>query len=65
MKTTTVLAIALGIGALAACKQSPKEQAADNVEANYENVADNMEAGVENSTDAMQENVENAADARV
>src|SRR5690348_10386100 len=44
MKTTTVLAIALGIGALAACKQSPQEQTADNIEANAENTADTIEA---------------------
>ncbi len=44
MKTTTVLAIALGIGALSACNQSPNEQAADNIEANAENTADIMEA---------------------
>ena len=40
MKTTTLLAIALGLGALAACNKSPTEQAADNVEANYDNTAD-------------------------
>ena len=55
MKSTTVLAIALGIGALAACKQSPTEQAADNVEANYENVADNLEAGTANAADTSKE----------
>ena len=44
MKTTTLLAIALGVGALAACNNSPKEQTADNIEANAENTADTIEA---------------------
>jgi outer membrane lipoprotein-sorting protein len=56
MKTTTVLAIALGIGALAACKQSPQEQKADNIEANAENTADTIEANTSNAS----ENVESA-----
>ena len=63
MKTTTVLAIALGLGSLAACNKSPKEQVADNIEANADNTADMMEANVDNAADAMQANTENAADA--
>ena len=43
MKTTTLLAVALGVGALAACNKSPTEQAAENVESNYANVAENVE----------------------
>ena len=31
MKSTTLLAIALGVGALAACNNSPQEQKADSV----------------------------------
>jgi hypothetical protein len=52
----------LGAAALAACNQSPQEQAADNIEANAENVADTIEANAENVTDTMQANAENAAD---
>ena len=63
MKTTTVLAIALGIGALAACKQSPQEQTADNIEANAENTADTIEANADNASENMQANAENSADA--
>ena len=59
MKTTTVLAIALGIGALAACKQSPKEQTADNIEANAENTADQ----VRNVGEQKADQVRNGADA--
>ena len=33
MKITTTLAVAVGLAALAGCNQSPKEQAAENVEA--------------------------------
>ena len=63
MKTTTVLAIALGIGALAACKQSPQENVADNIEANAENTADTIEANTSNASDNIQAAGENAADA--
>ena len=62
MKLTTTLAIALGIGALAACNQSPQEEAADNIEANAENVADTIEANAENAADAIEANADNAAD---
>ena len=42
-KISTAIAVALGAAALAACNQSAKEQAADNIEANAEIVADNLE----------------------
>ena len=63
MKTTTVLAIALGLGSLAACNKSPQQEAADNYEANVDNSADQMEANVGNAADAMTANAENASDA--
>ena len=65
MKTTTVLAIALGLGSLAACNKTPKEQTADNIEANAntEAAADNMTASTDNAADAMKESAENKADA--
>jgi hypothetical protein len=63
MKAITVLAVGLGLCALGACNKNPNEQAADNIEANYENTADTMEANVDNAADAMQANTENAADA--
>jgi hypothetical protein len=59
MKLTTTLAIALGVTALTACNNSPKEQAADNIEANAEATADMME---ENTVDANEDTVQNAAD---
>jgi hypothetical protein len=63
VKKFTVLAVALGVGALAACNQSPREDAADNIEANAENVADNIEANADNAADNMEANADNAADA--
>ena len=63
MKTTTILAIALGLGSLAACNKSPQEQTADNIEANADNSADTMEANVDNAADKMTANADNAADA--
>ena len=56
MKTTTILAIALGLGSLAACNKSPQQQAADNYEANADNAADNK-------SDAMKNAADNTADA--
>lgn len=62
MKITTVAAIALGIGALAACNKSPQTQAADNYEANVDANADNMVANVDNAADNMTASSDNAAD---
>ena len=62
-KISTALAVAFGAAALAACNQSPQEQAADNIEANAENVADVIEENTENAADAVEANGENAADA--
>ena len=42
MKITSAIAVAFGVAALAACSQSPQEQAADNIEANAEMTADNL-----------------------
>jgi hypothetical protein len=63
MKTTTVLAIALGLGALSACNKSPTEQAAENVESNYGNVAENIEASGENAAANIEANAQNTAEA--
>src|SRR5437667_1956854 len=61
MKTTTILAIALGLGALGACNKSPTEQAAENVESNYANAAENLEATTTNAAEAIEANAGNAA----
>ena len=63
MKLTTTLAIALGVTALTACNSSPKEQAADNIEANAENVADNIEANADDVPGVtLNDAADNAAD---
>jgi|ERR1700754_4587498 hypothetical protein len=61
-KISTAFAVALGVAALAACNQSPQEQAADNIEANAENTADVIESNTENAADAVEANGQNAAD---
>ena len=63
MKITTTLAVAVGLAALAGCNQSPKENVADNIEANADIAADNMVANADNVADNIQANAENAADA--
>jgi hypothetical protein len=63
-KISTAIAVAFGAAALAACNQSPQEQAADNIEANAEIVADNLEDAADaTSNEAVEDNLENAADA--
>ena len=52
-KVTTILAMALCVGALGACKKSPQTQAADNYEANVDNSTDTMVANVDNAADNM------------
>lgn len=63
MKKTFALGAAIGLIALSGCNSNPREQAADNIEANTESVADNLEdmAGDANATVA--DNLQNAADA--
>jgi hypothetical protein len=64
MKKLFVLGVAAGLISLAACNSTPREQAADNIEANAEGVADNLEDAADNAgTDAAEGNLENAADA--
>lgn len=64
MKKMLVLGAAAGLFALSACNNTPREQAADNIEANAEARADNIEAMAGNATtDAMQDNLQNQADA--
>lgn len=62
MKTTTALVVAAGLAALAACNQSPQENAAENIEANADNVSENIEMNAENASENVQANAENAAE---
>lgn len=64
MKKMLVLGAAAGLFALSACNNTPREQAADNIEANAEARADNIESMAGNATtDAAQDNLQNQADA--
>ena len=64
MKITTVLAVAVGLGALGACNNSAQEQTADNIEANAEMNADSLEEAADNAaTEATEDSLENKADA--
>jgi hypothetical protein len=63
MKNTAILGVAAGLLALSACNSSPREEAADNIEANAESVADNLEEAADNATtEAAEDNLENQAD---
>ena len=64
MKKTLVIAMAAGLASLTACNNTPREQAADNIEANSEAVADNLEDAADNAgTTAAENRLENKADA--
>ena len=64
MKKLYLAAVAAGLVSLSACNTSPREQAADNIEANSEAVADNLEDMADNAgTPAMENAMENQADA--
>ena len=64
MKKMFALGTAAGLMALSACNSSPREQAADNIEANAESVADNLEDAADNATTtAAEQSLENQADA--
>ena len=54
MKTTTILAIALGLGSLGACNKSPTRADADNIEANAENADCHHRMNADNSADNVQ-----------
>ena len=63
MKKLLITGLVAGLATLAACNQTPKEQAADNIEANAEMMADNMEAMADNATGNAEDALENQADA--
>lgn len=64
MKKLFVLGLTAGLVSLAACNNTPREQAADNIEANADAVADNLEDAADNAgTTAGAAGLENQADA--
>jgi hypothetical protein len=64
MKILSTVAMSFALCALAACNQSPREEAADEIEANAEMQADNLEEAADNApTEAAEDALENQADA--
>lgn len=64
MKKMLLLGMTAGLMSLAACNSSPREQAADNIEANAEAMADNLEAAADNmAAPAAEGALENQAEA--
>lgn len=62
MKKILAFGLAAGLASLAACNTSPREQAADNIEANSDAVADNLEDAADDAnTSAVEEGLENQA----
>ena len=63
MKKIVPLSVALGLGALAACQESPREEQAENIEANADNAAEAFEAAADNmSNEVVEEALENQAE---
>ena len=63
MKKLSIIAAAASLTMLAGCNNSPREQAADNIESNAEAVADNLEEAAGNTSGAASDMLENEADA--
>jgi len=63
MRKFIAVAAASGLIALSACNNTPREQAADNIEANAEMMADNLEDAADNAATPAEANaLEGAAD---
>lgn len=64
MKKIMLLCAAASLATLGACNKTPREQAADNIEANADSVADNLEQAADNASTPVAENaLDNQADA--
>ncbi len=62
MKKMLVIGIAAGLASLTACNSSPREQSADNIEANSEAMADNLEDAADDAGNAaVSDGLENQA----
>jgi hypothetical protein len=61
MKKLALAFAAAGLVSLAACNSTPREQAADNIEANAEATADNIEAMGDNMGGAAESAMDNQA----
>lgn len=64
MRISTTIAIAIGLGALAACdtERDPQEQRAENIVENAEMRAENIMESAENRAENIVESAENRAE---
>jgi hypothetical protein len=63
MKALHVLSLTVGLIALSACRESPREEAAENVEANADAIAENLEDAADAApNEEVEANLENEAD---
>ncbi|MBA3526458.1 MAG: hypothetical protein M3438_04020 [Pseudomonadota bacterium] len=63
MRIPHILGLAAAFVALSACSESPREEAAENVEANADARAENLEEAADAApTEAVEANLENQAD---
>jgi len=63
MRISHIVGLAAGSIALAACNQSPREETAENVEANAEAMAENLEDAADAApNEGVEANLENQAD---
>lgn len=64
MKKIMVMGLAVAsLASLTACNKTPREQTADNIEANADTVADNLESAADNTGGAAADALDNKADA--
>ncbi len=62
MRLAQTLMLALGVVALAACGESARDEAAENVEENSEALAENIEENAESQIANIEANAENQAE---
>ena len=63
MKKIIALTAVAALASLSACNNTPREQAAENIEAAADNTSDALEAAADNTTCAAAEALENQSDA--
>lgn len=63
MKLSTAIAVGIGVAALGACNEGPREERAENVEEAGEERAENIVEAAENRAENVEEAAENEADA--
>ena len=63
MRTAHIVGLAAALAAVSACSESPREETAENVEANADAMAENIEDAADAApSEAAEANLENQAD---